>query len=106
MDPPSTLEPLPLPPGAGGLSAAAADGQAGALGLGSSMMLYGGGAATSSSSSSPAADDAGANEDALPLTRAQLQAKVVKNLDSILERNLKVKAHAGGGSALGGRRRG
>ena len=73
VEPPSTLEPLPLPPGAnlstaGGL---AADGQAGAFGLGG--MGYAGSLGTG--------DDAAAgNEEALPddvpLTRAQLQAKV------------------------------
>lgn len=74
VDPPSTLEPLPLPPGsnlsAGG--AAAADGQAGSLGLGG--LGYAG-------SIGAALDDAAAaNEEPLPddvpLTRAQLQAKV------------------------------
>jgi hypothetical protein len=74
VDPPSTLEPLPLPPGSNlsGGGAAAADGQAGSLGLGG--LGYGGSIGT-------ALDDAAAaNEEPLPddvpLTRAQLQAKV------------------------------
>lgn len=71
MEPPSTLEPLPLPSGSNlsGAGTVAADGQAGALGLG---MGYG----TVGDDSSAAAEEA--LPDDVPLTRTQLQAKVGK----------------------------
>lgn len=70
VDPPSTLEPLPMPPGSN-LSAAgiaAPDGQAGALGLG---MGYG---APLDEAPAPVTEEA--LPDDVPLTRTQLQAKV------------------------------
>lgn len=93
VDPPSTLEPLP----GTNLSTAgfnAADGQTGSLGLGGTGYTGSTGAHDSALTvnDEPLPDD-------VPLTRAQLQAKVVKSLDGILERNLKVKAVAAGGSA-------
>jgi hypothetical protein len=131
VEPPSTLEPLLVPPGGGGplsvagAGAAVADGQLGGMGFAGM-----GGAAAEDAAAAAAAEEP--VPDDVPLTRAQLQAKVrgagrdpltctalaswvltcaaavalllqvVKNLDSILERNLKVK-HAGAGA--GARRR-
>lgn len=135
VEPPSTLEPLLVPPGGGGplsvagASAAVAEGQLGGVGFAGM-----GGAAAEDAAGAAAEEPL---PDDVPLTRAQLQAKVrivfakggvadprhvpheascwgltgcgaapalqvVKNLDSILERNLKVK-HAGAGA--GARRR-
>ncbi|KAF8055922.1 ODA1 [Scenedesmus sp. PABB004] len=86
VDPPSTLEPsAAAAPGPGG--AAAAPGLGGNGGL-AALLDQG--------------DAAGGEEalpDDVPLTRSQLQAKVTKNLDRIVERSLRVKPVGAGGSA-------
>jgi hypothetical protein len=72
VEPPSSVEPLPLPSGAPMSAAgAAADGQAGSLGLGGMGYAGFGGSvdAAAAVSEEPVPDD-------VPLTRAQLQAKV------------------------------
>uniref|UniRef100_A0A383V6K0 ODAD1 central coiled coil region domain-containing protein n=1 Tax=Tetradesmus obliquus TaxID=3088 RepID=A0A383V6K0_TETOB len=100
IEPPSTLEPLGGAAGPGQLGSSY---QPAGLGYGSASL----GLLDQQQQQQQQPGDGGAGgaaeeaqpDDVLPLTRTQLQAKVAKNLDNILERSLKVKPVGAGGSA-------